>query len=65
MKSTFFQFPQKLIADDLASELLSLSEYRRIKQSVCDETCIKVLAQIMIDEEAHIKILSDLLYSEF
>ncbi len=52
---------QKMIMDDISSEMASVCEYESIIERIKDERVQAVLKRITLDEQLHIKVLKDAL----
>lgn len=57
---SYSESPQKMLLDDIASEMLAVKDYDEMLSNLENEKVGAVIQRIKIDEEEHIKILKNL-----
>ncbi len=55
----------KMLLDDLSSELVAIEEYKEISQSIKDPKIQALLSRIILDEELHVQVLKEIMEKDF
>ncbi len=56
---TYSKTPQKMLLDNISGEMLAISDYNNMINSICNEQVTAVLARIKLDEELHVLVLKE------
>lgn len=52
---------QRMLLDDISAEMLAISEYKKMANALKNQTISALLIRISLDEELHVKVLTDCL----
>ncbi len=57
---SYSKTPVKMLLDDISSEMVAISEYRKIIACIDNERVSEIISRIILDEELHVTVLKDL-----